>query len=488
MSEVLDRLADACGIEPAYHDISGRHHVATPETKRALIEAMGLAAGSDGECRDSLAELDARGNAALGPVIVTREADRIVCRGRLPDGEFAWRLVHRDGETREGRVAIGGGGLELRFAPLPHGRATLELAIGEGVRTEVVMAPQRCVTPGDVGIDRAFGITAQVYSLRDGRDVPSGDYSSLAELARRAGNAGADLVGINPVHAPFPAAHDRPSPYSPSNRAFLDWRLIDPATAPGALPEDLGPPPPSGPFVDWPATIEWRMAALRRAHRRFASQPSDPLRDEFLSFRAAGGEDLREPVPVRRAERELRGPRLVGLAGRVPRAARRRDRPLRRARGGGDLVLRLSAVGRRPAARARPRARLPRRHAARPLPRPRGRRRPGGRGELGDARPRRAAGLRRRAARRPGPRRPELGARAVLAGGAAVGGLRADRQGLRRLDAARRRGPDRPRHGAAAAVLDPPRRLGRRRRLCPLPLPRPARRPRARIRRRRGRW
>ena len=180
MSEALDRLADACGIEPAYHDISGRHHVASPETKRALIEAMGLHAASDGECHDSLGRLEERQGAALGPVVVSREADRIIAEVRLPDAEPHWQLRHENGEAVEGRSEVRHGRLEIRFPPLPHGRAKLFLEIGEGIETEVILAPPRCVTPADLGIDRAFGITAQVYSIRDARDVPTGGVTSAS--------------------------------------------------------------------------------------------------------------------------------------------------------------------------------------------------------------------------------------------------------------------------------------------------------------------
>ena len=43
----LDRLAERVGIEPFFHDIWGNRTEVSPEAKRALITALGHAAGLD---------------------------------------------------------------------------------------------------------------------------------------------------------------------------------------------------------------------------------------------------------------------------------------------------------------------------------------------------------------------------------------------------------------------------------------------------------
>ena len=69
---------------------------------------------------------------------------------------------------------------------------------------------------------RVWGITCQLYGLRSERNWGIGDFEDLAHLAELAAAAGADFVGVNPLHALFLAEPSRYSPYSPSSRRFLN--------------------------------------------------------------------------------------------------------------------------------------------------------------------------------------------------------------------------------------------------------------------------
>ena len=57
MSEVLERLAEACGIALEYRDIWGAPRRATEGTLRAILAAMGVAAESDDDARNALSRL-----------------------------------------------------------------------------------------------------------------------------------------------------------------------------------------------------------------------------------------------------------------------------------------------------------------------------------------------------------------------------------------------------------------------------------------------
>ena len=50
----LDALAEAAGIEPGYHDIWHNHIVATPDQKRRMLAAMGIAAADERQQQASL--------------------------------------------------------------------------------------------------------------------------------------------------------------------------------------------------------------------------------------------------------------------------------------------------------------------------------------------------------------------------------------------------------------------------------------------------
>ncbi|HQF30602.1 MAG TPA: 4-alpha-glucanotransferase [Hyphomicrobiales bacterium] len=67
-----------------------------------------------------------------------------------------------------------------------------------------------------------WGFTAPLYGLVSDRDQAVGDFENLARMAEIAAAKGADFLGINPVHALFPARPEWVSPYSPSSRQGLN--------------------------------------------------------------------------------------------------------------------------------------------------------------------------------------------------------------------------------------------------------------------------
>jgi 4-alpha-glucanotransferase len=79
-----------------------------------------------------------------------------------------------------------------------------------------------CHMPGWFDHSRAWGITCQLYALRSDRDWGIGDFEDLARLAELCAPAGADFIGINPLHALFFADPRYFSPYTPSSRRFLN--------------------------------------------------------------------------------------------------------------------------------------------------------------------------------------------------------------------------------------------------------------------------
>ena len=55
-------------------------------------------------------------------------------------------------------------------------------------------------------------MTCQVYGLRSPRNAGVGDLEDVALLAERLAAAGADFLGLSPLHALFPEAPERCSP------------------------------------------------------------------------------------------------------------------------------------------------------------------------------------------------------------------------------------------------------------------------------------
>ncbi|MFD1912204.1 4-alpha-glucanotransferase [Halodurantibacterium flavum] len=143
-----------------------------------------------------------------------------------------------------------------------------------------------CHVPGE---GRYWGIALQLYQLRSARNWGIGDFGDLQAVVRLAAAAGADFVGLNPLHAMFLANPAQCSPFSPSNRRFLnplyiavdrvegfDAAMVDPDALAALRDAEL---------VDYAGVAKAKIAALRRIWDAGAAIP-----DAFL---AEGGPDLR---------------------------------------------------------------------------------------------------------------------------------------------------------------------------------------------------
>jgi 4-alpha-glucanotransferase len=249
----LDRLAEQAGIEPGWWDFFGNWRVVAPETKRIFLRAMGFEVDRQDGVAQALRDLETRpwrralpfvqvfrqnGGSAHIPVMVADEsADRL-----------AWTLAREDGERLGGEVAtddlevleavVIDGQRRRRLAlplpaDLPTGYHRLTLDGDDGEAAALIVAPHRAYWPAAIEAGgKVWGVTTQLYALRRAKDWGSGDYTALGELAGHLARKGGGAIGINPLHARFPAQPSRVSPYAPSSRLFLDILSIDPEAAP----------------------------------------------------------------------------------------------------------------------------------------------------------------------------------------------------------------------------------------------------------------
>ncbi|WP_411746729.1 4-alpha-glucanotransferase [Reinekea sp.] len=75
--------------------------------------------------------------------------------------------------------------------------------------------------------DKIWGTAIQLYTLKSDHNWGMGDFSDLAQLIKDMAAQGADVIGLNPIHALYPISPDHNSPYSPSNRSFLNILYTD---------------------------------------------------------------------------------------------------------------------------------------------------------------------------------------------------------------------------------------------------------------------
>ncbi|WP_270935913.1 4-alpha-glucanotransferase [Falsiroseomonas oryzae] len=321
MTEALDRLAASMGIEPEYRDVRGETVRAEARTKRLLLAAMGVPAEDEAAARAALERLerDAWRNPLPPVAVVYADGGPGAVEVTLPAGTHAigWRIALEDGAERGGQAGFGsldrldareldGRRLERRrllLPPdLPWGYHRLSLDPG-GATASLIVTPGRCwLPPAAAEGRRLWGVAAQLYLLQSATDWGIGDFGDLRRLTELCAARGADIVGLNPLHALFTDNPEAASPYSPASRLLLNVLNI----AVAGIPEFAHCPPAralletpafcarldsarAASLVDYTAVAELKLEVL---HHLFAAcrDAADRSRwQDFAAFREAQG-------------------------------------------------------------------------------------------------------------------------------------------------------------------------------------------------------
>ncbi len=154
------------------------------------------------------------------------------------------------------------------------------------------MIPEHAYLPPVLERGRAWGFGLNLYALRSARNWGIGDFSDLTKFVRWSAEIGADIVGVNPLHALHYVEPEAASPYSPTSRYFLSPLYIDVE----AVPEFSSPDPAavalrervaSVPFV---RTLSELRATTHVAYARVARAKWSALGALYDIFRSGRGE------------------------------------------------------------------------------------------------------------------------------------------------------------------------------------------------------
>ncbi|MGJ0424964.1 glycogen debranching protein GlgX [Methylocystis sp.] len=313
--EIISRLAEATGVERQWRDVDGALHDVPRETVCALLAQLGFPANTFDDARDSLARLsDFRDRRAPPKSLSAQEGKSFTLRLAARNGCTPGWIVVTQEDGSCSRVALRAenavpvtwrgldgrrcDGVEARLPPFSAGRHHLSIEGGEDCALTV--SPAGCYLPDDAR--RAFGLSAQLYSVRRDGDQGIGDFSTLGELARAGAKAGAALIAINPLHALFAQDRTRVSPYYPSDRRFVDPLYIDVAELGRMLgaqidfDENAAAALSVAADVDYPGVHALKMATLERAFAVFLDlsrrQPNAAPAASFQRFIDQGGTAL----------------------------------------------------------------------------------------------------------------------------------------------------------------------------------------------------
>jgi 4-alpha-glucanotransferase len=248
LDQLVERLARARGIGDAYHSYKGELKHFSLTTKSAILRAMHCRLDDAAALEAQIQESEAHPGGLLGDVVVLRNgarAARINTPALEHDALLRWTVELEGGGERRGEARAwelpergshqqGGKWFVLRDLDLPADlalgfhRLHLEHEITGRESCPLIVTPDKCHEAEKLaGGARLWGVAVQLYALRSANNWGVGDFTDLKELLRLAVAAGADFVGISPVHALFPADPLLYSPYSASSRHALNIMFID---------------------------------------------------------------------------------------------------------------------------------------------------------------------------------------------------------------------------------------------------------------------
>ena len=294
MDKRLNTAALEAGISANYINAHGKAQAIGAETKRRLLDAM-----------NRVQPVKKPVAAPIPGVKVLRSATRltIALEGK---GDYEWLLTTEAGKQHTGS-ATGGESLKLP-ARLPLGYHTLTLKQkSQQWDCRLIVAPKRCFEPETiVKGEKIWGACVQLYTLRSRTNWGIGDFGDLKRMLVSVAQRGGSFIGLNPIHALYPANPESASPYSPSSRRWMnvvyidvnaieDFQQSEEARAWWEMPstQQSLKVARDADWVDYSTVTALKMAGLQLAWKQFSLRDNDDEQVRaFRDFVASEGESL----------------------------------------------------------------------------------------------------------------------------------------------------------------------------------------------------
>lgn len=272
----LTDLASAAGLCSTWTDVNGQTQRVADATLAEVLRSLGLPSATAAQRREAMHQ--ALGNVA--PSLRTGQVQEWLDIGAV---EAACEWQHEDGSVVPARTDAAG-------SVQAPGRPGYWLLRQGNAEVRVAVAPPRCfgVSHALGPNGRGWGLVLQAYAARGELDAGMGDTAACGEWAWRAAGAGADALALGPVHAAG-AIDAGFSPYSPSDRRFLEPLYGAPIELPGDIAREVLASDPDlrgelerlgrADYIDWPATAAAKWRWLARTHRACVQAMPEALAD-----------------------------------------------------------------------------------------------------------------------------------------------------------------------------------------------------------------
>ncbi|MCH8539011.1 MAG: 4-alpha-glucanotransferase [Alkalimonas sp.] len=318
------------GIESSYTDAYGQHRNVDEQSLLALLAAQGFDTENEDEFADSLAlQQQNFWQQLILPVSVQRDDQPLHLELRVPlqlaNEPLRFSLVMESGKQKRFSLTPVDGELlqvhqdelgeyhlyqhPLQHLDLPLGYHRLRVTGPSGQKAEqsLIITPHHCFQPAAFQQQKQWGVSLQLYGLRSERNWGIGDFTDLKQLIVYLAAQGADYVGLNPIHALYPAMPEHASPYSPSSRRWLNSIYLDVTAMPGfELSSACQQQVSAAEFqqqlqqqrdkdwVDYSGVMQLKLPVMRSLYQWFVEHADGASQQAFTEFKQSGGDSLKQ--------------------------------------------------------------------------------------------------------------------------------------------------------------------------------------------------
>jgi len=261
--ELIQELSGLCGILPEYWDITGTKHIASLETKKAILRAMNMQIDTPDDVARQINELRwKRWKSFVDPVhVLSVNVYPIIVPVYIPvkEGEeknLTVSLLIKEENGNEDKFHYSGDALHVSEQQLIDGMRFIKVNLSCDAKMEtgyhaltvmcrhpetifpggsdviqktarLIITPDACYMPPGLQKCRAWGLSVNLYSIRSEKNWGAGDFSDLQRIVEWIAGLKGSFIGINPLHAIPNSQPFGVSPYSPISRLYRNFIYLD---------------------------------------------------------------------------------------------------------------------------------------------------------------------------------------------------------------------------------------------------------------------
>ncbi|GHE78069.1 4-alpha-glucanotransferase [Thalassotalea profundi] len=322
----IKHLAELVGFHQSYVDCFGRYIPANEEAEYALLTAMGYKLDNEQLLKQSINYLEQREWLNILPsahIAKLEESVHQVSISLPADScdDISYNIQLEKGENTSGvtklsqlkQVAVKELNNKqyikylLQLPELEMGYHILTIEVGEYKDScPLIFAPKTCYSPQEASKEKIWGYAAQLYSLTSENNWGMGDFGDLLSLVELSAKQEASVIGLNPLHPLYQNNPAHRSPYSPTSRCFLNTLYIDVKQIPNYQTCETAQLLVNShefknkvnyarncELIDYTAVSDIKFSVIEILYQDFIKNNNCALTEEFLEFKAQGGDDLK---------------------------------------------------------------------------------------------------------------------------------------------------------------------------------------------------